>query len=318
MAHVKAVCTSTEKGQAKKPVDSVEVWADFGVVGDAHAGNTTHRQVSLLDESNIDIMRRKGYDAADGDFGENMVTAGLPIDDLGIGTVLQIGDMVRLRISQIGKACHAPCAIGQRIGECIMPTKGLFATVTKQGLVKAGDKIIILHKVARQTIQAAVITISDRRSQGLSEDTSGPCLAQTLEEELRCNIAMQCIIPDERGFIEEHLIYLSEYERMIDLIFTTGGTGFAPRDVTPEATAAVIDRPAPGISEAIRLTSMQITPMAMLSRATAGIRNRALIINLPGSTKAVSESLQVLLPVLNHAVELLRNQVADCGSARSG
>ena len=315
MAHVKAVCSSTVKGQAKKAVEIAHVQKNFGIAGDAHADSTTHRQVSLLDEKSIDVMRQKGYEAADGDFGENIVTTDLPIEKLGIGTILQIGLSAQLQISQIGKACHSPCAIGKRIGQCIMPSEGLFAIALEDGTVKAGDTVEVVKLVERATVQAAVITVSDRCSAGQAEDKSGPLIAKMLSdyETLKCNIAKQCIVPDQREIIEERLISLSEAQRHIDLIFTTGGTGFAPRDVTPEATEAVIDRPAPGIAQAIRQKSLTITPRAMLSRAVAGIRNRTLIVNLPGSEKAVRESLEIVLPVLPHAVELLRGQTTDCG-----
>jgi molybdopterin adenylyltransferase len=313
MAKVKAVCISDRKGQPKTPVESVELKTNLGVVGDAHANSDTHRQVSFLDEDSIEIMRAKGYDAVDGDFGENLVTSGLAIDEIGIGTVLQVGKQAKLKISQIGKSCHSPCAIGQRTGECIMPTEGIFGVVLKDGIVGAGDEIQIETLISRQTIQAAVITVSDRCSRGETQDASGPALARILIESLKAHIAAQEIIPDEKDLIANRLKQLSEPERYIDLIFTTGGTGFAPRDVTPEATALIIEREAPGFAEAIRQQSLSLTPKAMLSRAVAGIRNRTLIVNLPGSVKAIQESLEVILPVLDHAVELLRGEPTDCG-----
>lgn len=313
MAKVKAVCMSDRKGQPKTPVESIELKTNLGVVGDAHADSNTHRQVSFLDEGSIDIMRAKGYDAGDGDFGENIVTSGLAIDEIGISTVLQMGEQVRVKISQIGKSCHSPCAIGQRTGECIMPTEGIFGVVLKDGIVRSGEAIQIETLVSRQTIQAAVITVSDRCSRGEASDESGPVLARILSESIKANIAKRCIVPDKKDLIANQLKQLSEPERYIDLIFTTGGTGFAPRDVTPEATALVIEREAPGIAEAIRQQSLAITPKAMLSRSVAGIRNRTLIVNLPGSVKAVQESLEVILPVLDHAVELLRGESTDCG-----
>lgn len=318
MAHIKAVCTSETTGQAKKAVDQVELKTNFGIIGDAHADADTHRQISLMDEQSIKIMRQKGYDAADGDFGENFVTVDLPITQIGIGTILQLGSSARLKITQIGKACHTPCAIGRRTGQCIMPTEGIFAVVLAGGTVLPGDPIAIIKKVDRSTVQVAVITASDRCSAGQTLDTSGPLIAQTLSDSrlFECNIAQQYILPDDREIITDRLKSLSEPERYIDLIFTTGGTGLAPRDVTPEATTAVIDRPVPGIAQAIRQKSLTFTPMAMLSRAVAGIRGRTLIINLPGSTKAVRESLEVILPILPHAVELLRGQPTDCGRDR--
>ena len=122
------------------------------------------------------------------------------------------------------------------------------------------------------------------------------------------SIAKRQIVPDEQALIQTALVAWADSGE-VDLILTTGGTGFAPRDVTPEATQAVIDRPAPGIAEAMRAASLQVTPHAMLSRATAGMRGRTLIVNLPGSPKAVRENLAVILPVLPHAVELLQQGV---------
>lgn len=120
------------------------------------------------------------------------------------------------------------------------------------------------------------------------------------------------IVPDEKEEIEKALIYLCD-DVKADVVLTTGGTGFAPRDITPEATKAVIEREAPGIAEAIRIKSLQITPKAMLSRAVSGIRGKSLIINLPGSPKAVKESLEFVLPVLPHAVEVLSGNTMNCG-----
>lgn len=120
------------------------------------------------------------------------------------------------------------------------------------------------------------------------------------------------IVPDEKEEIEKALIYLCD-DVKADVVLTTGGTGFAPRDITPEATKAVMEREAPGIAEAIRIKSLQITPKAMLSRAASGIRGKSLIINLPGSPKAVKESLEFVLPVLPHAVEVLSGNTMNCG-----
>ena len=312
-SYVKAVCISGAKGQPKIPVDSIELKTDYGISDDAHASADTHRQVSLLDETSIDIMRQKGYNAVDGDFGENIVTADLPINELGIGTLLQIGAEAQIQVSQIGKECHTPCAIGRRTGECIMPKEGLFTEVIKGGMVKANDEIKIVKSVSRSVIQAVVITVSDRCHAGTTRDESGPTICQMLINNLNANIAKQYIVPDERDDITRRLRQFSALERHIDLIFTTGGTGFAPRDVTPEATADIIERNAPGLVEAIRQASLAVTPHAMLSRAAAGIRNRTLIVNLPGSVKAVKESLEIILPVLPHAVELLRGTPVDCG-----
>ncbi len=157
-------------------------------------------------------------------------------------------------------------------------------------------------------IRVAILTVSDRAARGEAEDLSGPAIAQIVQEQLQASIAKRQIVPDEQAQIQTALVAWADSGE-VDLILTTGGTGFAPRDVTPEATQAVIDRPAPGIAEAMRAASLQVTPHAMLSRAAAGMRGRALIVNLPGSPKAVRENLAVILPVLPHAVELLQQGV---------
>ena len=156
----------------------------------------------------------------------------------------------------------------------------------------------------------AVVCISDRCSKGLCEDKSGPLITELVAHLGKTKEYI--IIPDEKAEIEKALVYLCD-EVKADIVFTTGGTGFAPRDVTPEATMAVIERNAPGIAEAIRMKSMEITPKAMLSRAVSGIRKNTLIINLPGSPKAVRESIEVVLPVLPHAVETLSGNTLSCG-----
>lgn len=156
----------------------------------------------------------------------------------------------------------------------------------------------------------SIVTVSDRCSKGLCEDKSGPLISQLLYPV--AETAEYVIVSDEKELISAELIRLSD-EVKSDIVFTTGGTGFAPRDVTPEATKAVIEKEVPGIPEAIRLKSLEITPKAMLSRAAAGIRGKTLIINLPGSPKAVRESLEVVMPVLPHAVETLSGNTQNCG-----
>lgn len=152
-------------------------------------------------------------------------------------------------------------------------------------------------------MKIAVLTISDRGAAGETEDMSGPLIIQIIGERTAWDVFKQEIIPDDRQTIARTL--LRWCEENVNLILTTGGTGFAPRDVTPEATRQVIEREAPGIAEALRAESLKITRHAMLSRAVAGIRGRTLVINLPGSPKAVKENLDVLIPILPHALALL-------------
>ena len=153
------------------------------------------------------------------------------------------------------------------------------------------------------SLRVGIITVSDRSSQGEREDASGPALEQRIRDQ-GWEVTQMNIIPDDQETIQ---LLFTEWADggSLDLILSTGGTGFSPRDVTPEATLAVIDRNAPGLTEAMRAASLKITPYAMLSRAIAGIRKRTLIVNLPGSPKAAIENLDVILPVIPHAVQLL-------------
>ncbi len=162
-------------------------------------------------------------------------------------------------------------------------------------------------------MRAGLLTLSDRSSRGERADASGPVLRAFAETRLGAEVAAQAILPDDLAAIRALLIHWCD-ELKLDLILTTGGTGFAQRDVTPEATRAVIEREAPGLAEAMRAESLKATKHAMLSRAVCGMRGRTLIINLPGSPKAARENLETLAPVLPHALELLR----DAPNAESG
>lgn len=159
------------------------------------------------------------------------------------------------------------------------------------------------------TIRFGILTLSDRSSRGEREDASGPALARLIEAE-NWTVAKKALLPDDESAIRAILMEWADSGE-IDVILTTGGTGFAPRDVTPEATRAVLDREAPGLAEAMRAASLKITPHAMLSRIVTGIRKKTLIINLPGSPKGAVENLQVVLPIVPHAVQLLRDDPAS-------
>ncbi|MDK2935893.1 MAG: hypothetical protein PWP62_901 [Eubacteriaceae bacterium] len=152
--------------------------------------------------------------------------------------------------------------------------------------------------------KTGILTLSDKGAKGQRTDLSGPQISQILAATNLYQVLKTEILPDDREAIKAKLIEWADQEKL-DLILTTGGTGFSPRDQTPEATIAVCERLTPGIPEAMRYYSLAITPKAMLSRAAAGIRNRTLIINLPGSPKAVKENLEAILPALDHGLEML-------------
>ena len=158
---------------------------------------------------------------------------------------------------------------------------------------------------------AGILTISDKGSRGERQDRSGEAIREILPS-IDARIVNYEIVPDEKELIVKKLVKWVD-EDNLDVLITTGGTGLTPRDVTPEATLAVVDRIVPGIAEAMRVESLKKTPMAMLSRAVVGTRGKCLIINLPGSPNAVRECLEVVLPALPHAVETLKGQAGECG-----
>lgn len=166
-------------------------------------------------------------------------------------------------------------------------------------------------------LRIGILTVSDRSARGERPDSSGPALEAAVAAQ-GWAVVRKAILPDDLDRLKAALVEWADSGE-IDVLLTTGGTGFSPRDVTPEATGAVIERAAPGLGEAMRLASLQVTPHAMLSRATAGIRHRTLILNLPGSPKGAVENLQVVLPVLPHAIQLLREDSgAEAGHTPAG
>ena len=308
MGKVVAVCTSDRRGIQKKDVTSGHFDVNWGIEGDAHAGSW-HRQVSLLSADKIAAFNEKGAGVIPGAFGENLVVEGMDFRALPVGTLLRCGDVL-LEMTQIGKDCHSHCEIYKKMGDCIMPREGVFARVLEPGTIRVGDEMTIELRKGVRPWQAAVITLSDKGARGEREDKSGPAIAARLRE-CGYEVVEELLLADEPAALKAALMRLSD-QRQLDLILTTGGTGFGPRDTTPEATLQVATRQAPGIAEAIRAASPKITPHAMLSRAASVIRGKTLIINLPGSPKACMESMDVFMDSIPHAMGLLRGDVQDC------
>jgi molybdopterin adenylyltransferase len=167
----------------------------------------------------------------------------------------------------------------------------------------------------KKMFTVGILTISDKGAVGERQDKSGEAIHGILSG-INVSIVNYAIVPDEKEAIVEKLVRWADEEKL-DVVFTTGGTGLTPRDVTPEATLSVVDRIVPGFAEAMRAESLKKTPMAMLSRAVVGTRGKCLIINLPGSPRAVCECLEVILPALPHAVETLKGQAGECGTVQA-
>ena len=303
-----AVCISRKKGTQKTEVPEIKLVPDWGIEGDAHAGKW-HRQVSLLAAEKVDEFKSRGASVDNGAFGENIIVEGFDLKELPVGTRVRIGDAL-LELTQIGKECHTHCAIYHQVGDCIMPREGVFTVVLEGGMVKAGDRIELIDADPARPFTAAWITLSDKGAAGEREDKSGPLIGKMLTE-AGYNVVEGVLIPDEPEMLKAQLIRLAD-QRQVNVIITTGGTGFAPRDRTPEATAEVCDRMAPGIAEALRAYSITKTPRGMLSRGAAGIRRKTLIINLPGSPKAVGECMEYLLTALDHGLEMLLERSGEC------
>lgn len=304
-----AICISEKKGTQKHRVDEAVLLENWGIEGDAHGGKW-HRQVSLLSFEKIEEFREKGVQIEFGAFGENLVVEGFDFRKLPVGTVFGIGEAL-LELTQIGKECHSHCEIYKVMGDCIMPREGVFAKVLKGGRIQSGDEVVMTLPKKDRPFTAAIITLSDKGFAGEREDKSGPLIREMLEKE-GYEVIETLLLPDGKASLQKQLCRLAD-QRQVNVVFTTGGTGFAERDVTPEATLAVCDRMAMGIAEAIRQYSLTITGRAMLSRAVSGIRKKTLIVNLPGSPKAVKESLEYALPHLGHGLGILRGTDGECG-----
>jgi molybdopterin adenylyltransferase len=304
---IRAISVSSRTGEPKHNVPEAELRADFGIVGDAHAGSGP-RQVSLLALESIEELRGKGTEVSPGDFAENLTVEGLDLSALTVGQRLRIGNAVELEVTQLGKRCHGRCRIFEKLGDCIMPKQGVFARIVTGGRIAVGDEIVADRSSESNppSARVAVLTVSDSCARGTRQDASGPAIQEILRAR-GYEVGEARIAPDDRDAIVWELTRFVDVGRH-DLILTTGGTGLGPRDVTPEATLAVADRIVPGLAELMRAEGLKKTPNAVLSRGIAALRGQTLIINLPGSPKAVREGLEAILDVLPHALEMM------CGS----
>ncbi|RKY89859.1 molybdenum cofactor biosynthesis protein [candidate division KSB1 bacterium] len=307
MGEIIAVCISEKRGTSKKNIKKGVLRENYGLEGDAHAGKW-HRQVSLLAKESLEEIEKTGMKIGCGGFAENITTKGIELVSLNIGTRLSVGnEKALLEVTQIGKECKDPCQIYKKLGNCILPSQGIFTKVLRGGMVKVGDKIEVLRE---GKFQAGTLIVSDRCSRGERKDLSGKIIEDLLRD-ISCSVIRYTIVPDELEDISGVLKQWSDSGEL-DLIFTSGGTGFSPRDNTPEATRKVIQKEAPGIAEFIRAKGACKTERAYLSRGIAGIRKKTLIVNLPGSPDGVKDAVTTLTAIIPHAIEVLRGDVKDC------
>ncbi len=305
MGEVVAVCISEKRGTAKRNVGKSLFVENWGLEKDAHAGDW-HRQVSLLSYEKVEEFRRRGAEVADGAFGENLLVRGFDFKTYPVGTVFRCNEVV-LEITQIGKQCHSECEIFHMVGDCIMPREGVFARVLHGGEICVGDELVLEKS---KIFRAGIITASDKGSLGEREDKSAPAIRELTEPAGYETVSVK-VLPDDEDALYREMVRLADEEK-VDVIFTTGGTGLSPRDNTPEATVRAATRNVPGIAEAIRYHSLQITPRAMLSRGVCVMRGQTLIVNLPGSPKAVRECLEYLLPTLEHGLKIMKGTDGEC------
>jgi molybdenum cofactor synthesis domain-containing protein len=299
-----SVNISKEKGTVKTPVPSI-TFTSTGIAEDAHAGSW-HRQVSLLGQESIDTFATAETDRTfvPGEFAENITTKGIDLTTVNILDRFIIGDAV-LEVTQIGKKCHGDgCAIYVEVGKCVMPKEGIFCRVLKGGTAKAGDVI----EYVPYTFDVRVITLSDRAFKGEYEDLSGPQIKSDLEAHfssrpwnLACSVSL---IPDDALQLKSEID--KAVEQGADVIFTTGGTGLGPRDISPDVVGPMLDKELPGVMEFIRVKYGEKLPSALLSRSIAGTIGNAQVYVLPGSVKAVKEYVAEILRILEHAVFMIQ------------
>jgi len=302
--YVVSINISREKGTSKTPVEYAVI-NELGIEGDAHSG-CWHRQVSMLaleDINNFSLLDAGGRKFLPGEFAENITTSGIDFTKAAILDKFKIGD-VELEVSQIGKTCHGDeCAIFVEVGKCVMPKSGIFTRVITGGRIKANDKI---ERYPRP-LKIKIITLSDRAFKGEYGDLSGPKIKEILEEffrNKRWHTEFACsLLPDSSEMLTDELNKC--FLENTDIVFTTGGTGIGPRDISPDVVLKLADKTIPGIMENIRLKFGEIIPSALLSRSVAAVKNQTIIYCLPGSVKAVTEYTTEILKTVEHSILML-------------
>jgi molybdenum cofactor synthesis domain-containing protein len=304
MLEIRSVNISKETGTGKEPIGSCELTAE-GLKDDAHSG-PWNRQVSIMSAESIrNFNELEGRNIGFGEFAENITVEGMDLSKVDLLDRFK-GDSFELEVTQIGKKCHGDgCAIYREVGKCAMPKEGIFCRVIKSGNIKTDDKIEFIPT----TINGWVITLSDRVSKGIYEDKSGKKIAAALETHFskvnkRAEIERK-IIPDEptelSGLLDQAL------KENVDFIMTTGGTGIGSRDIAPETITPLLEKQLPGIMEMIRVKYGTNNPNALLSRSVAGVTGKTLVYALPGSSKAVEEYLEVIIPTLLHSYYMMHD-----------
>lgn len=294
---VTSVNISKKKGTIKLPIKEI-ILTKFGVENDAHAGNW-HRQVSMLAEESIEKFSQQANRKINfGEFAENITTKGISLYTKNILDRFIIGK-TELELTQIGKECHGTsCSIFKEVGNCVMPKEGIFCRVIKGGIIKANDEIIYAPKV----FKIAVITLSDRASNGIYSDRSGPKINEILsafyEGNNKKSFVENSVIPDDSEQLQK--LILEKVKNNFDFIFTTGGTGIGERDITIETVTPLLNKQIPGIMELIRVKYGMEKPNALLSRGVAGTIGKTAVFTLPGSVKAVTEYLSEITKTLEH------------------
>lgn len=299
-----SVNLSELKGTIKTPVNSIEI-NNLGIKNDAHAG-VWHRQISMLASESIDSFEGElGRAINCGEFGENITTKGMllykcnPLDRF-------VCDDLELEVTQIGKKCHGDgCEIFKQVGNCVMPKEGIFCRVHTGGKLDKNKKLTYIPKVYK----IGVITLSDRASKNIYVDRSGPIIENKLSEFYASQNKLieitSTIIPDNEVMLRDQIKSLCAAE--YDIIFTTGGTGIGPRDITPEVLLTLFDKEIPGIMDAIRMKYGAERLQALISRSVAGLKGQTLIFALPGSARAVTEYLNEITQHLNHLILMIHN-----------